>query len=54
VECLDRLYLNGYIGELATGPGLVFFMRDQLGNPPMSFRQNTEMRRLPPQRSSNS
>jgi hypothetical protein len=20
-ECLDRLYLNGYIGELATGPG---------------------------------
>jgi len=33
VECLDRLYLNGYIGELATGPGLVFFMRDQLGKP---------------------
>ena len=20
VECLDRLYLNGYIGKLATGP----------------------------------
>jgi len=33
VECLDRLYLNGYIGKLATGPGLVFFMRDQLGKP---------------------
>ena len=33
VECLDRLYLNGYIGRLATGPGLVFFMRDQLGKP---------------------
>ena len=33
VECLDRVYLNGYIGKLATGPGLVFFMRDQLGKP---------------------
>jgi hypothetical protein len=33
VECLDRLYLNGYIGKLATGPSLVFFMRDQLGKP---------------------
>jgi hypothetical protein len=33
VECLDRLYLNGYVGKLATGPGLVFFMRDQLGKP---------------------
>jgi hypothetical protein len=33
VECLDRLYLNGYIGKLATGPGLVFFMRDRLGKP---------------------
>jgi hypothetical protein len=33
VECLDRLYLNGYIGKLATGPGLVFFMREQWGKP---------------------
>ena len=33
VECLDRLYLNGYIGKLATGPGLFFFMQDQLGKP---------------------
>src|SRR3982750_944449 len=33
VECLDRLYLNGYIGKLATGPGLVFFLREQLGKP---------------------
>jgi hypothetical protein len=33
VECVDRLYLNGYIGKLATGPGLVFFMRDQVGKP---------------------
>ena len=33
VECLDRLYLNGYIGKLATGPGLVGFMRGQLQKP---------------------
>jgi len=29
VECLDRLYLNGYIGPLATVGGLVTFMREQ-------------------------
>jgi hypothetical protein len=33
VECLDRLYLNGYIGKLATGPGLVMFLREQLQKP---------------------
>src|ERR1043166_9619954 len=33
VECLDRLYLNGYIGPLATSGGLVSFMREQLGKP---------------------
>ena len=33
VECLDRLYLNGYVGPLATSGGLVTFMRDQLGKP---------------------
>lgn len=33
VECLDRLYLNGYIGTLATPGGLVACMRDQLGKP---------------------
>src|ERR1019366_1360228 len=33
VECLDRLYLNGYIGRLATGPELSMFMRNQLGKP---------------------
>jgi hypothetical protein len=33
VECLDRLYLNGYIGKLATGLRLVMFMREQLGKP---------------------
>ena len=33
IECLDRLYLNGYIGKLSTGPGLMMFMRGQLGKP---------------------
>lgn len=33
VESLDRLYLNGYIGTLATCGGLVNFMREQLGKP---------------------
>jgi hypothetical protein len=33
VECLDRLYLNGYIGKLATGGGLIGFMCFQLGKP---------------------
>lgn len=33
VECLDRLYRNGYIGPLATPGGLVNFMREQLGKP---------------------
>jgi hypothetical protein len=33
IECLDRLYINGYIGKLATGPGLVMFMRGQWGKP---------------------
>jgi len=30
---LDRLYLNGYIGPLATAGGLVAFMREQLDKP---------------------
>ena len=45
VECLDRLYLNGYIGRLATPGGLVMFMRDQLGKPipsPVVLGQITE------------
>jgi hypothetical protein len=33
VECLDRLYLNGYIGKMATSGGLVTFMRERLGMP---------------------
>jgi hypothetical protein len=45
VECLDRLYLNGYIGRLATGLGLVMFMREQLHKPvpsPVVLGQITE------------
>src|SRR5919107_244425 len=45
VECLDRLYLNGYIGKLATSGGLVPFMREQLGKPipsPVVLGQVTE------------
>jgi hypothetical protein len=45
VECLDRLYLNGYIGTLATSGGLVTFMREQLGKPvpsPVVLGQVTE------------
>ena len=45
VECLDRLYLNGYIGPLATSGGLVTFMQEQLGKPipsPVVLGQITE------------
>jgi hypothetical protein len=45
VECLDRLYLNGYIGPLATSGGLVTFIREQLGKPipsPVVLGQVTE------------
>jgi hypothetical protein len=33
VECMDRLYLNGYIGHLATPGGLITFLREQLKKP---------------------
>jgi hypothetical protein len=45
VECLDRLYLNGYIGPLATSGGLITFMREQLDKPipsPVVLGQVTE------------
>lgn len=45
VECLDRLYLNGYVCRLATGPQLAWFMRQQLGKPvpsPVVLGQITE------------
>lgn len=33
VECVDRLYLNGYIAALATPGGLTTFLREHLGKP---------------------
>ena len=33
LECADRLYLNGYIPALATGGGMVAFLREHLGKP---------------------
>ena len=31
--CIDRLYLNGYVGKLATSGGLYMFMSEHLGKP---------------------
>jgi hypothetical protein len=33
VECVDRVYLNGYIPSLATPAGLTTFLREHLGKP---------------------
>ena len=33
VDCLDRLYLNGYVPRLQTSGQLCWFLRDHLGNP---------------------
>jgi hypothetical protein len=33
VECVDRLYLNGYVPTLATPGGLIGFLREHLGKP---------------------
>jgi hypothetical protein len=33
VECIDRLYLNGYVGKLATSGGLYLFLSEHLGKP---------------------
>ena len=33
VDCIDRLYLNGYVPRLQTAGQLVGFLRDHLGNP---------------------
>src|SRR3954452_17943288 len=33
VDCLDRLYLNGYVPRLQTSGQLVRLLRDHLGNP---------------------
>jgi hypothetical protein len=33
VECMDRIYLNGYVPKLQTGGQLVTFMIERLGKP---------------------
>ena len=33
VECVDRLYLNGYVSSLETAGGLITFLREHLGKP---------------------
>lgn len=33
VDCLDRLYLNGYVPRLQTAGQLCWFLQDHLGNP---------------------
>src|SRR5215831_17709286 len=33
VECIDRVYLNGYLPSLATGGGLIRFLTEHLGKP---------------------
>lgn len=33
VECFDRLYLNGYVQNLQTSGGVVFFLHDHRGYP---------------------
>jgi hypothetical protein len=33
VDCVDRLYLNGYVPTLQTSGQLCWFLRDHLGNP---------------------
>lgn len=33
LECLDRVYLNGYVADLQTGGQVVRFMREHLGKP---------------------
>jgi len=41
VNCIDRIYLNGYLPKLQTSGGLCYFLRDHLGYPipsPALFR----------------
>lgn len=33
VECMDRIYLNGYVPKLQTGGQLVTFIMERLGKP---------------------
>lgn len=45
VECIDRLYLNGYLPSLATAGGLIRFLTEHLGKPrpsPVVLQQITQ------------
>jgi hypothetical protein len=33
VDCIDRLYLNGYVPTLQTSGQLCWFLKEHLGNP---------------------
>ena len=42
LECLDRVYLNGYVPNLQVGGQVVTFLTEHLGNPvpsPALFKQ---------------
>ena len=42
LECLDRIYLNGYVPKLQVGGQIVTFLTEHLGNPipsPALFKQ---------------
>jgi hypothetical protein len=48
VQCLDRIYLNGYVPNLQVG-GLVSFMREHLGYPiPITGDHGEDRHRVPP------
>ena len=36
IECLDRIYLNGYVAKLQTPGGVVYFFHDHRGKPIVS------------------
>lgn len=45
IECVDRVYLNGYVKYLQMTGGLITFIREQMGFPipsPMVMRPFTE------------
>ena len=36
IECVDRVYLNGYVKYLQMAGGLITFIREQMGYPLIS------------------
>lgn len=37
LEAIDRMYMNGYMPTLQTGAGFAYFMKNQLGDPQLTF-----------------